>query len=202
MRAQCLMICLLIAAATGFIASHAVSQDQDPDKMAEMMQMWQKYATPGEHHQELARFIGKWDIDSKIFMEPGAPPMTSKGSAEFKWLMPNRWPAQEFKGSMMGMPYSGFGITGYDNYKKKYRQVWIDSISTTMLNSEGVVVDPKGQVQVLYGPMDEYLTGEHDKTVKYVTRIIDQDNFVFEIWDMGIGPDGGMVIELTYTRQK
>ncbi|MHC4224108.1 MAG: DUF1579 family protein [Planctomycetota bacterium] len=201
MRAKYLMICLLIAATTGFIASHAVSQEQDP-KMAEWMQLWQKYATPGEHHQELARFIGKWTVDSKMFMQPGVPPMTSKGSAEFKWLMPNRWLAQEYTGSMMGMPYTGFGITGWDNYKKKQVQVWVDTLSTDMKAAEGVVVDPKGQVQVLYGTMDEYLTGEHDKIVKYVTRIIDQDKFVFEIWDMGMGPDGGRVIELTYTRQK
>ncbi|MHC4931189.1 MAG: DUF1579 domain-containing protein [Planctomycetota bacterium] len=200
MRAKYLMICLLIAAATGFIASHAVSQEQDP-KMAEWMQLWQKYATPGEHHEALAQFIGKWDTETKMFMQPGAPPMTSKGSAEFKWLFPNRWLAQEYKGSMMGMPYSGFGIVGWDNYKKKHVQVWVDTLSTDMKLAEGVVVDPEGQVQVLYGTMDEYLTGEHDKIVKYVTRNIDKDTFVFEIWDMGMGAEGGKVIEMKYTRK-
>jgi hypothetical protein len=193
MRAKYLMICLLIAAATGFIASHAVSQEQDP-KMAEWMQLWQKYATPGEHHEALAQFIGKWDTETKMFM-------TSKGSAEFKWLFPNRWLAQEYKGSMMGMPYSGFGIVGWDNYKKKHVQVWVDTLSTDMKLAEGVVVDPEGQVQVLYGTMDEYLTGEHDKIVKYVTRNIDKDTFVFEIWDMGMGAEGGKVIEMKYTRK-
>ena len=71
-----------------------------------------------------------------------------------------------------------------------------------MLTMEGVVVDPTGKLQVSYGPMDEWMTGEHDKAVKYVTRTISDDEWIFEIWDLGIGENGKAVVIERFTRKK
>ncbi|MHC5009447.1 MAG: DUF1579 family protein [Planctomycetota bacterium] len=187
-----------------FVAGTAISEDEEagPPDMSEMMELMAKYGAPGEHHAELGYYIGKWKTEFKMVM-PGAPGMPpTEGSAEFSWLMEGRWLAQRFNSTMMGMPYEGFGLTGWDNYKNKWVQCWVDSMSTTLLTSEGVVVDPEGNVMVTYGLMDEYMTGEHDKIVKQVVRKVDDDTFVFEMWDMGIGPDGAPVFEITYTRVK
>ena len=53
--------------------------------------------------------------------------------------------------------------------------------------------------------MDEWLTGEHDKAVKYVFRIINDDKHVFEVHDLGIvdgDKENTKVIEITYTRDE
>jgi hypothetical protein len=65
-----------------------------------------------------------------------------------------------------------------------------------------VVVDPTGKVRVTYGTLDEYLTGEHDKAVKYVMRTLSPDSHVLEVWDLGIGENGAVVLHFTFTRRK
>ena len=185
----------------GLLTGFAASQDNQPDP-AKMMELWKKYSTTGEHHKRLEYFLGKWDTVMEVKMDPNAPPMKSNGTAEFEWLAAGRWMSQKFKGTMMGMPSEGFGIMGYDNFKQKYVNVWVDSNGTQMLTSEGVVCDPEGKNIVLYGNMDEFLTGENDKAVRYATKILDDDTFEFSIWDLGIGPEGAVVIKITYTRQK
>ena len=61
-------------------------------------------------------------------------------------------------------------------------------------------VDPKTSALLMYGTLDEYLTGEHDKMVKTVTRFLSADKIVMEIHDLAIGEDNTKVLEVTYTR--
>lgn len=53
---------------------------------------------------------------------------------------------------------------------------------------------------VSYGPMDEPLTGENDKPVKYVWRFPDAKTIVFELHDLAIGEPNTKVVEVTYRR--
>ena len=110
-----------------------------------------------------------------------------------------RYVAQHFEGSMMGMPFEGTGLIGFDNYKKKYRGIWIDSMSTAMMVIEGLS-DQSGKVLTFFGEMDEYMTGEHDKMVKYVYTIVDQNTWTFDLHDLGVVPGDTRVMRITYTR--
>jgi hypothetical protein len=47
-------------------------------------------------------------------------------------------------------------------------------MDTAMLHAEGDMV-PDGKALILYGPLDEYLTGEIAKMVKYVWRFASPD---------------------------
>ena len=38
---------------------------------------------------------------------------------------------------MMGQPFTGIGVTGYDNHAKKYLSTWIDSMGTGIFSMEG-----------------------------------------------------------------
>ena len=42
-----------------------------------------------------------------------------------------------FKGNVMGMPFEGVGITGYDNMKKVYTSSWMDNMGTSAMTMEG-----------------------------------------------------------------
>ncbi len=170
--------------------------------MEEMMKKWMEVITPSENHKRLDGFAGSWETATTIWMQgPGNPPTVTKGTAEIKWILGGRYLQQEIKGEMMGKPLNGVGFTGYDNFNKKYVSFWIDDMSTAMLVSEGGF-DQFGKVLTTYGKMDEPMTGEHDKNVKYVSRFAGPDKFIFEIHDLAIGEPNTQVVEVTYTRKK
>jgi hypothetical protein len=174
-------------------------EDRKEDEMSpeQMMEIWKKWAVTDEHHKELKWYVGTWDTEAK-----GGGPTPEKGVAEFKWIMEGRWLSQELKSTLFGMPYHGYGIMGFDRFKKKWVHTWVSNMDTAMLRFEGVVVDRTGKVKSLYCDMDEYLTGEHDKPARGIYRKVDEDTFTYELWDMAIGAEGGKVLEITYRRRK
>ncbi len=103
----------------------------------EMMEVYKKLGTPGAPHKMLGRMAGSWITKIKSWMEPNKPPMESSGTSEQKMLLDGRFLQQEFTAEMMGSPFSGLGVTGYDNHTKKYVTTWIDSMGTAILFFEG-----------------------------------------------------------------
>ena len=55
-------------------------------------------------------------------------------------------------------------------------------MDTAMVHSEGDM-DQTGKTLLTYGTLDEYLTGEHDKMVKYIWRFQSPTRIVFEVND-------------------
>lgn len=176
------------------------AQEGDLDKeMAAAMQKQMKYITPGPHHEFLKKFIGKWDTEMRIIMGgQETPPM--KGAAEYSWLFPGRWVQSKWNMPMMGMPVEGFTIMGYDNFKMSYVSTTVTTMDTAMNSNEGDL-DPDGKTMLLYGTVDEYLTGEHDKMSKTVFHFESDDKFVMEVHDFAIGKDNTKVVEVRFTRK-
>ena len=48
-----------------------------------------------------------------------------------------RWTWSDFTGQMMGKPFEGHGLTGYDPDKKEYVSFWIDSCGPTYAMTRG-----------------------------------------------------------------
>lgn len=206
MKLRLILSALLLVA----IASPALAQDKTakpakpsapaPDMM-EGMKKWVEAATPGAPHKALEPMIGEWELTTKMWMSgPGSPAMESKGTATARWILGGRYVQSETQGEMMGMPMTGIGITGYDNFKKKYTSFWIDNLGTAMFLSEGSA-DTAGKVFTFQGKMDEPMTGEKDKPVKHTHRMVSPDKHVFEMYDLSLGPNA-KVVEITYTRKK
>ncbi len=63
-------------------------------------------------------------------------------------------------------------------------------------------MDPSDKVLVSYGTLDEYLTGENDKMVKYLWRFTGPDELVLEVYDLPIGEKNNQVIEVRFRRRK
>ena len=170
--------------------------------MDENTRKWMEAAAPNENHKKLGAFVGSWDAETRFWVDgPGKPPTVTKGTGEVSWAFDGRFIRMDFKGEMIGQPMTGIGFNGYDNLNKKYTQFWIDNTATAMFTAEGSF-DPSGKVMTLFGKMDDPLSGEHDKNVKYISRVIDKDKYVFEIHDMGLDEMNSMVAEITYTRKK
>ncbi len=190
------------ALVTGQVASDEPPAAQQPtqDAQAAMMEEWMKLATPGEHHKHLNYFVGKWKTRTKMWMGgPASQAMESEGTSDVKWSLGGRFILDEHKGTFMGQPHEGMGLTGYDNYRNMYISMWVSNMGTEMLTMRGMR-HPKTGVFTYYGEMDEPSMKVTGRTVKYVTRIVDQKTYVFEIIDLHAGDDY-KVIEVTYTRQ-
>lgn len=174
------------------------------DKAAEqkaMMDAMMRAGTPGDAHKKLDGMAGTWDAKVKMWMEPGAQPMESSGKAVNEWVLSGRWLQQKFDGSMMGMPFSGIGYTGYDNIRKTYVGTWMDSMSTGVMSSSGTGGDASGKTWTFTATSLDPMSGEPVSCDEKITWV-DKDKHVFEMNcpDM----DGNMykMMEITYTRKK
>ncbi len=166
---------------------------------AAMMEMWKKAAQPGEPHKLFASLAGSWTTQTKEWMEPGKPPMESTGTAEMKMLLDGRFLYQEYTGQMMGQPFSGVGIDGYDNLTKKYVTAWIDTMGTGIFFMEGMA-SPDGKTITLRGSHPE--PGGGKMTHRAVWRIADADNHTFEMYGAHGKEKETKFLEIVYTRKQ
>jgi len=167
---------------------------------AAMMEVYRKLGTPGKPHAVLAEMTGSWHTVTLHFMTPGQPPVESRGTSEQKMLLDGRYLQQEFHGDMMGAPFTGIGITGYDNQKQQYVSTWIDSMSTRIFYFEGTA-DADGRTITQTCRSEDPIRGP--MTWRSVTRIVDHDTHEFEMY--GTYASGGReekMMEITYTRKK
>jgi hypothetical protein len=173
-------------------------QQMSPQQQAEMEAMM-KAMTPGPQHKMLDGMVGDWNAKVSMWMQPGAPPASSEGTSENRWILGGRYVEQKFNGSVMGQPFSGVGYTGYDNVKKQYWGTWIDSMSTSIMHSTGSTTD--GKAWTFTSTMADPLTGK-DAPVEERINVVDADHHVWEMWSPG--PDGKMfkMMEITYSRKK
>jgi hypothetical protein len=95
-------------------------------------------ATPGKMHEHLARDVGVWQGKNTMWMYPGADPMTSDCTFTISAMMGGRYTKCDMAGEMPGMgPYSGLGISGFDNVSQKFVTTWIDNMGTGILTGTG-----------------------------------------------------------------
>jgi uncharacterized protein DUF1579 len=157
--------------------------------------------TPGPEHEVLKRDVGTWDATVEMLMlPPGAPAMPPSTGTETNTLGPGGlWVISDFKSTMMGAPFQGHGVNGWDPIKKKYVGTWVDNMSTGVYVAESTY-DPaaKSMTGWIDGPGPD---GKPTRT-KTVTQLKDDDTRVFTMY--GPGPDGkeAPTMRITYKRRK
>lgn len=176
------------------------AQDNQSMSQEEMMKKWMAHATPGKYHQLMAKKTGNWTAKTKMWQAPGQPPQESEASMVGEMILGGRYLKNTFKGIMMGMPFDGISIQGYDNYLKKYQSIWIDTTSTSFYISTGTV-DESGKTLTEWAETENFLTGKKEKS-KTVTVMISDDQFKMEMFM--IMPDGSEFknMEVLYFRKK
>lgn len=200
----------ILAAATAAGLVYAIQPPADRAKPAphqpgadeqKMLEQWMALMKPGKAHEQLARQAGTWNCTMKVYLGgPGSPAQISQGKSVMKIVLDGRFLQQDFEGTMMNMPFKGWGVTTFDNFRKQYVATWADTMSTSIMRMTGSM-SADGKTQTMFGEMDEPTLGEIGKTVKFVTRFIDDDTMSFEAWEVAYGNDfKGMEIE--YKRAK
>lgn len=193
--------CLLLGSAiTGgiFLSHNAKAQDkpdQKPDEKA-MMEAWQKAMALGKEHEQLAKMVGKWDVEMIDYSMGGAN--KTQSTAEIKMIMGGRYQELKIKGSMMGQPFEGCSTTAYDNVRKMYENTWIDNMGTSITTAEGKAIDE--QTVEMKGKMVDPMSGNMTD-FRNVEKHIDDDHFTFDMY-MTMHGQEQKAVTATYTRSK
>jgi len=161
----------------------AQQSQQDQQKA---MEAYMKMMATNENHDYLKRFAGEWNVSTKAWMQPGAPPESSEGSSKGEMILGGRFIKMELKGTMFGQPFEGLQIVGYDNMKKKYITFWIDNTGTAFYLMEGVR-DAAAKTMTETGLWPDPMTGG-TMNVRGVTKLVGPDEFTYEMYM--VGPDG------------
>jgi hypothetical protein len=181
-------------------AEHPASDAKaEPSLPEDMMKAWMEYATPGPQHKVLDALIGAWDAKSTFWTKPGAEPIVSGGSSEQTWVLGGRFVMQKFQGADASRAYSGMGFTGYNNASKTFESVWMDSESTGMIRTSGTI-DETGTVITQTGEYMDPLTHKMHP-LKYVTRLVNPTEMIFEMWEPGTGGAEFKTIEVVYSKR-
>lgn len=202
-----MLLGMMVVALTIFLVGESAAQEKKKAEkkmpsQEEMMKHWEAAMMPGEGHKKLEPMVGIFDAEVKMWMNgPSGEPTVSTGTSVNTLVLGGRYVQQQFTSVMMNQPFSGIGFTGYDNFNKKYVGFWIDNMSTGMSTMTGSV-DKQGSTFTMWGKMDEPMTGEKGKKVKYITRIIDADKHIFEVYDVTTYGDKKPTMQITYTRKK
>lgn len=164
------------------------------DEMAAMMQ----YMTPGEEHAMLAKLVGRYDIDAKVYMQPGAEPVAWISKSDSKMILGGRYFVEETSGTMMGMPVEGHLTMGYNNLTEEWWSFWIDNMSTGHSFSSGKA-DDKGVVRMDGIMVDS--TSPEGRMYAMVMHPIREDGS-YQVDMLGELPDGSewTVMTMQYTR--
>jgi hypothetical protein len=149
--------------------------------------------TPGPEHEKFKDLEGTWDATMSM------QGMESTGTMTWKVDLGGLWLVSEFKGEFAGMEFSGRGLDSYDPVKKKYVGIWVDSMTTSPMITEGNY-DDSGNILTMTGEgpgMDGQPTD-----YKLTTERKDKDTLLWTMW--GEGPDGQEEAQftITYKRRK
>lgn len=172
---------LTVAMTLGVLAAAArLTAQQPPD------------VKPGPEHEKLKEAAGTWDAAIKCMAGDSKGTLTCEAGLNGLWLL------EHFKAEIGGKAFEGHGATSFDPAKKKYVNVWIDSMSTRPMVSEGTY-DSSTKTMSLVGDMS--MPDGKSMKVTLTTIAKDADTKTFTI--RGAGPDGKDVemMQITYKRR-
>jgi hypothetical protein len=193
----------LTAVAVAALATLAGAQQQKKPEMTPAqkaeMEAYMKAGTPGAPHKVLAATVGSYDLKIKSWHEPGGPPMEDPGTATRSMTLDGRVLVEQVKSTMMGTPYTGHGMMGFDNVTGKYWSTWNDSMSTGILVTEGTC-DDQAKACTFTGTWNDAIKKAPVKA-RMTTRWTSPTTEIFELY--GPGKDGKefKMMEITYTKK-
>ncbi|MCC6678057.1 MAG: DUF1579 domain-containing protein [Phycisphaerales bacterium] len=156
--------------------------------------------TPGEMQKWLTEGAGVWTGKQKMWMAPDTEAMASEVTMTITPIMEGRFVKCEFKGDIPGMgPYTGVGITGYDNVSRTFQGTWIDNHSTGIMMGKAELSSDNKTLTWSY----DYSCPITQKTAKMreIDKITGKDTRTMEMW--GLEPKSGKeykMMEISFTR--
>ena len=194
---------MMVAASMALLAAPALvlGAEQEPPMTAEqkaMMDAYTQAGAVGAQHKALAATAGNYVLKIRSWQEPGKPPVEETGTATRVMILDGRVLAENVQSSMMGTPYTGHGMSGYDNVSGKFWTTWNDSMSTGLMVSEGTC--DANNACTFHGSWNDPITKGTTKS-RMTTRWTSPTTEIFEMF--GPGPDGkeAKMMEIVYSKK-
>jgi|SRR5581483_397259 len=194
---QFVLIGVLVVSGPAMAKGDKKKHDMQHDPQ-QMMETYKQLATPGEPHKQLASLAGSWSTATKEWMAPGAPPTESTGTCEEKMVLDGRFLQQECTGQMMGQPFNGLGMIGYDNFQKKYITTWMSSMGTDIFFMNGTGSPDGKTITLIGGHKDPY---EGFMKHRAIWKLVDDNTQTFTMYGSGKQGKEMKMLEITYTRK-
>jgi hypothetical protein len=126
---RCKLAAIALTVATGAVAFAATRSLVAQDGGAAMPDM--KTA----EHKVFEKYVGTWDAEME--MGSGAEAQKSKGTSTSKVACGGLFMITDFESTMMGAPFIGHEVTGWDAAAKSYQHYWFDSMTPTAWTGPG-----------------------------------------------------------------
>jgi hypothetical protein len=104
---------------------------------------------PTAHHTALHELVGRWAGETQLYLDPSAPPETSRTEATVESLLGGRWVRIDYQGTAMGKPHAGVLMLGYHRDAHSFEAAWIDSFHTGTAIMLSVGEPGDGSISVL-----------------------------------------------------
>ncbi len=174
MKPRLIIATLALCAAFGLGTLASRAQDTpapqaDFDPQAAMVAVQQKIEATKPRIEPLKAMAGKWEMNQKSYYGgPGAPP-TEQKATETATMLGDFWLLGEVEAEMMGQPFHGRSIAGYDMVKDTYVLYWVDTMVPYGMFFEGAY-DEATKTFTWVCPMKDAFTG-----IETVYTIVDRE---------------------------
>lgn len=116
----------------------------------------------GAKNQPLAELAGEWHYKAAFWAAPNDKPKWTKGVVRNEMTLDSRFLSSTFAGKLnIGgneASVKGQGLIGYDNARRAFSSVWVDTLSTSLMTGVGKYDSQKGAI-VESGEFTNPLTG-------------------------------------------
>ena len=185
--------------------SHATAAPQLLDEAVVKKMMDSGKPSEANHFKILAQLSGDWYYKAAVWAVPGAEPRWTTGTITNQMVMGSRFLSSTVVGSMdiggQQVLITGQGYLGYDNAKKSFTSVWIDTVTTGMMIGSGKY-DQKDNAIKETGQFTNPLTGGEEK-FRSELQFTDAEDYKRTIFAIGKSGKESKVMEFDYsTRRK
>jgi len=190
-RAPRIVSAAAIAAAACLVAITALRAASEPSQGAP-----QSLATA--EHKLLEKYVGAWDAEVTMQLASGQPAVKSPAKSTAR-LIGGIWLLTDFDSSMMGAPFSGHEVLGYDTKSKHYCVTWVDSMSTGFSTGE---LDFDAKSATLGGNLNGRDPADAPMTWRQADVWKDDDTREWTMYRKGADGKEQVELQITYKRHK
>ncbi len=158
---------------------------------AAIMKAWVDFYTPGDMHKWMAKQNGTWTGEVTAWMDKDKPPVKWNATSTNTTTYNGLYQIGTFKGTMMGMPFEGQSILGYDNSKKKFVTTWIDNMGSGILIMTGDW-DEASKTLHLKGTQTNPMDGS-DMSIRQEVKFVDDNTQVTTMFGTIAGAEEKMM---------
>jgi hypothetical protein len=150
----------------------------------------------------MASWNGTWSSDMTMWDHEGAAPQKMTSTAVNSMILGGRYQSSKHTGKMMGMPFEGMSLMGYDNALKKFVSSWVDNWSTGILMMSGSW-DATTKTLALTGSMPDPVRPGKECMMRETLTLVDDNTQHMEMFgpDQKTGKEFKMM-EVHMTRKK